>query len=175
MGTWELGEGCEDWETPELGEDEEAPQWQLTSLGGSRRLCPVLKPMETKNNPVGSLVPTKAGLWLRGPTARMWCCSATSKACGGIEESPTPTLRCDPTTPGTIYTLQGTGVGKQRRGLGRVLTGQVARLENNQWTVETLPVPLTSPVLALALDGTRIAAQTLEGCGDSASNRLGSR
>ncbi len=78
------------------------------------------------------------------------------------EENPTPTLRCDPTTPGTVYTLQGTGTGNSAV-VWAGLTGQVARLENNEWTVETLPAPLTGPVLVLAVDGTRIAAQTLEG------------
>ncbi len=162
-GDVELGEGCEDWETPELGEDEEAPQWHLTSLWRESEIVPCVDvdgDVEQPINTIGSNEGWALAAWSDGADVVLF---GDEQGLWRYEESPTPTLRCDPTTPGTIYTLQGTGTGEDAI-IWAGLTGQVARLENSEWTVETLPSPLTGPVLAIALDESgHLAAQTLEG------------
>ncbi len=173
-GDVELGEGCEDWETPELGEDEEAPQWQLTSLWRESEIVPCVDvDGDIEDDEMGDSTPTYSRYRSYGSNEG-WALAAWSDGADVVlfadeqglwryEESPTPTLRCDPTTPGTVYTLQGTGTGSSAI-IWAGLTGQVARLENSEWTVEDLPEPLTGPVLALALDDAgHLAAQTLEG------------
>ncbi len=163
------GESCGEWELAEFGEDEERPQWQITSLWETAQIVACEAPVEGTTEPrrkdstwtttSGSNEAWAYAVWSDGADVVLF---GDERGLWRYEESPTPTLRCDPTTPGTVYTLQGTGTGSSAV-VWAGLTGQVARLENREWTVETLPAPLTGPVLALVVDGTRIAAQTLEG------------